>query len=113
MPASGCEPLVGRPPRHASSVDTSNGAFHVKRASGEGAVPWDHHIGLSTEYTISAANEVTENDMTRWHRFVRSNHVNHRGSTSVFSATDSFVFHVKHGRRRDVRFVSGARGRNH
>lgn len=26
----------GRLPWHASSVDTSNGAFHVKRASGEG-----------------------------------------------------------------------------
>ncbi|VWX47418.1 hypothetical protein MICRO80W_10011 [Micrococcus luteus] len=61
----GVHPRVGRLPWHARSVDTSNGTFHVKRASGEGAVPRHHHFGLSKAHAISAAHAVTENDTTR------------------------------------------------
>lgn len=85
----------------------------MKRSAGEGAVSGGHHFGSTTEHTISVITGVTENDTTRWHRFVRSDHVNHRGPTPVFSATDSFVFHVKHGHRSGVRFLDCADVRKH
>lgn len=85
----------------------------MKRGSGEGAVPRDDDFGLSKKLAIRAVNGVTENETTRWHRFVRSNHVNHRGPTSAFSATGSLVFHVKHGRRSNDRFASCGGVRKH